>query len=506
MEQSLQEKLDLMQSVVENTPLPVGVYLGEDLTIVLANEAMIKTYGKGAGVIGKSYMEILPELEQQEIFNQARSVLRTGIPFHANNTRVDITIDGILKPHYFNYSFIPLKNSEGITYAIMNTGADVTDLSLARQHIQETEEKLRLAITTAGLGTYEADLVHGNITTSGDFHNIWGTTGTVSREDITGRIHPDDVHIRDKAHLEAQTSGTMLYEVRIIPAEGVLRWVRIIGTILKDEEGNPVTLLGIVQDISDQKQFSEELQKLVAERTAELKRSNEDLLQFANIVSHDLKEPVRKISFFNSLLKSRLGESIDEKNVAYFEKIQQSTERMTSIIEGVLNYSTLNKSGHDVKKMSLDTIIENIKTDLELIIQEKEAILVKENFPEIEGAPILIHQLFYNLIHNALKFSKPDDPPRVIISCTEEMIDGNMHVRIVVKDNGIGFDIEHAQKIFSPFERLHSKDEFEGTGLGLALCQKITERHHGTISASGNKGNGAEFIVLLPLQQQSSTL
>nr|WP_199001436.1 ATP-binding protein [Flavobacterium sp. ASV13] len=506
MEETLRENLLLLQSVVENAPLPIGVYLGEELKIALANEAMIKVWGKGNDVIGRYYTEILPELESQKIFSQARSVIRTGIPFHAKNSPVDIIINGVLKPHYFNYSFTPIKDSNGATYAVMNTGADVTDLDTARQQVQEAEEKLRLAVASAELGIYEVDLTTNKITTSGNFHGIWGTTNDVTREDIINKIHPEDLWIRDEAHKEAQVTGNISYELRIIPKSNALRWVRISGKIISDTSGNHQILLGIVQDITEQKQFSEELKKLVTERTAELNKSNEDLLQFANIVSHDLKEPVRKINIFNNLLKDELSSLIEGKNKAYFDKVQHSTQRMTSIIEGVLSYSKLNKTGHLVKEVNLDKIIEDIKTDLELIVQEKKAILMTDEMPIIEGAPILIHQLFYNLIHNALKFSRPDNPPQVIISCSTSKIKDVEYIRISIRDNGIGFDPIYADKIFNDFERLHSKDAFEGTGLGLSLCKKIVIRHHGTIEAIGNHGEGAEFVVTLPLKQKGNKI
>lgn len=179
---------------------------------------------------------------------------------------------------------------------------------------------------------------------------------------------------------------------------------------------------------------------------------------------------------------------------------------METLIEGTLAYSTLNKSIQSVQKINLDQIIENIKIDLELIIQEKDAILITSELPEIEGAPILIHQLFYNLIHNALKFSKADEPPRVIITSNIVDYDGKKHVQIVIKDNGIGLDTAYAERIFNAFERLHSKDDYEGTGLGLALCRKITERHNGTITAAGKENDGAEFTIILPLNQEKNTI
>lgn len=179
---------------------------------------------------------------------------------------------------------------------------------------------------------------------------------------------------------------------------------------------------------------------------------------------------------------------------------------MQTIIEGILAYSTLDKKMQPVENINLDEIVENIKTDLELIINEKGAILVISELPDIEGASILIHQFFYNLIHNAVKFSKADQPPRVIITSAVINVDGIESVEIKIKDNGIGLDPIYAEKIFDAFERLHSKDQFEGNGLGLALCKKIAKRHNGTIIANGEKDNGAEFIVTLPFKQADSYL
>jgi len=299
----------------------------------------------------------------------------------------------------------------------------------------------------------------------------------------------------------------MCYEARIINDDGSLKWVKINGRIITDENGTPGTLIGIIQDIHEQKEFEQELKKQVAQNTQELQRSNDDLMHFAGVVSHDLKEPVRKIKTFSSLLRNESESLFNENAEKYLSKIDQSAQRMQTIIEGILAYSTLDKRSQPVEKINLDLVIENIKTDLELIINEKGAILVISELPHIEGAPILIHQLFYNLIHNALKFSKADEPPRVII--TSNIIknpEGIEVLEIKIKDNGIGLDPVFAEKIFDAFERLNSKDQFEGNGLGLALCRKIAKRHNGAITAAGEKDNGAEFTVTLPLKQSDSFL
>lgn len=500
------DKLVLLKDIVDYTPMPIAVYIGEELKIELANSAMIEIWGKGDQVIGKNYLEILPEIQKQQIFDQALTVFKTGIAFHAKDKKVDLVINGIMKSHYFNYSFIPLFDAEAKVYGVMNTGADVTDLHLAKEQVQSSDEKLRMAIESSGMGTYEIDLITKKISTCGNFNAIWSIDREITNEQLIAKLHPDDQELREKAHKQAEITGKIYYEARIVNDDQTIKWVKINGKIIKDENGSPITIIGIIQDINEQKQFEEELKKQVAENTRELRRSNDDLLHFANVVSHDLREPIRKIRIFYNLLRNEKEAEFSENAKKYFNKIEQSSQRMQNIIEGILAYSTLDKTRQPIEKINLNEVIENIKTDLELIIKEKGAILITCEFPEIEGAPILITQLFYNLIQNALKFSKADQPPRVIITCCAVNIDEVDSIQITIKDNGIGMDPAFVERIFTAFERLHSKDQYEGNGLGLSLCRKIAKRHNGTITATGEKDNGAEFTVTLPLKHLTKTI
>lgn len=500
------DNVTLLKDIVDKTPLPIAVYSGEELQIQLANPAMINTWGKGDQVIGKNYRDILPEIGKQQIFDQALAVFQTGIPFHAKDKRVDLVVDGVLKTFYFNYSFIPLFDNENKIYGVMNTGTDVTDLHQANQKVHSSDERLRMAVDSSGMGTYEIDLTTKQIKTCGNFNSIWSVEEDVPNEHLIAKLHPEDQLLREKAHQEATITGKISYEARIINENQSIRWVKINGKIIKDENGLPQTIIGIVQDINEQRQFEQELKRQVDESTQELRRSNDDLMHFANIVSHDLKEPVRKIKTFSSLLRNNIGTDLNEISAKYLSKVDQSAERMQTIIEGILAYSTVDKKTQPVESINLDKTIENIKIDLELIIKEKGAILIKSELPAIEGAPILIHQLFYNLLHNALKFSKADQPPRVTISAVMINKANRDFVQINILDNGIGLDAIHYERIFNAFERLNSKDEYEGNGLGLALCRKIVQRHGGTITALGEKGTGAEFIVTLPSKQTKETI
>ncbi len=487
-----------LKSIIESAPFPMGVYIGHELKIVIANKSIIEFWGKGSDVVGKLYTDVLPELGHQGIFEQLRGVLATGIPFHDKNRRIELHANGKRNIHYFDYSFTPLYDDDNLIYGVMNTAADVTELSLAKIAKQEAEEKLKLAIDAADLGSYETNLETKEIATSHRFRKIWGLKEPVNRQRLIERLHPDDRFIRAEAHKKAMETGcNVSYEARIIEDDESVRWVKVKGKMFTDFENSPPSLIGIVQDITDQKLFTQQLKKLVKQRTEELDRSNDDLMQFAHVVSHDLKEPARKIKIFSDLLEAELSDKITPNSKKYIDKLQLAADRTIILIEGILNYSTTNSATQRIEKVDLNLIFNNIITDLEVVIENKKAEISFSDLPIIDGAPILIQQLFYNLLNNALKFSKADVIAKIVISSKAVEIRGNHYLHIFVSDNGIGIEQDYLQKIFTPFTTLHSKSVYEGTGLGLSLCKKIAERHGGTIEAI-SKNDGAEFMVCLP--------
>jgi PAS domain S-box-containing protein len=240
------------------------------------------------------------------------------------------------------------------------------------------------------------------------------------------------------------------------------------------------------------------LEQQVLERTRDLVTSNEDLQQFAHVASHDLKEPIRKIQTFSNRLKFEMTDQITDKGKSYLDKILSAAGRAYLMIDGVLAYSTLSSDDQPTKMVDLNAVMNDLQSDLEIPIAEKQAKIDIEHLPGVEGAPVLLYQLFYNLLNNSLKFSRLDIPPVIKISSTEIEIEGEIFMKILVNDNGIGFDQEYADKIFKTFTRLNPKDKYEGTGLGLSLCKKIVQRHRGFISAKAEKNVGAEFSVILP--------
>ncbi len=264
--------------------------------------------------------------------------------------------------------------------------------------------------------------------------------------------------------------------------------------------------------------FNTQLEEKVKARTVELQdanekmevvneklvRSNNDLEQFAYVASHDLQEPLRKIQIFTEMAEKSADK---ESSLPYFEKIHASARRMTDLIKSVLNYSRLSKTGEQFEEVDLNELVENTKTDFELLITEKGAIIKNDKLPMVKGIPLQLNQLFLNLFSNSLKFSQANPSISIssrLLSTNEIRAIENLHnhinyLELKFEDNGIGFEQQYADQIFTIFQRLHDKKSYEGTGIGLALCKKIVENHHGFITAKSEIGKGAAFFIYFPV-------
>jgi len=277
------------------------------------------------------------------------------------------------------------------------------------------------------------------------------------------------------------------------------------------ELGEDISLSIILTDLTAQKEAQKQLlynNIQLEEINQALEVSNHDLQQFASIASHDLQEPIRKIQIFSNLMKQRQTE-LSPESLKHLQKIIDSSARMKALIIDILNYSKLSANEIQLDFVDLNEIIKDLREDFELIIAEKRADIISGELPCIEANKGQIRQVFQNIISNALKFSKPDTPPLIQIKSkiianksfqSPEVRDGS-YCLIEIVDNGIGFDVKYVDNIFSLFERLNSKDKYEGTGIGLAIAKKIIEKHDGLITAAGRVGQGAEFQIILPLAQ-----
>jgi PAS domain S-box-containing protein len=264
-----------------------------------------------------------------------------------------------------------------------------------------------------------------------------------------------------------------------------------------------------------------ELERMVEMRTSELKKANIDLNivnqnleQFAYVASHDLQEPLRKINMFSALLQDKFQDQLNETGMRNLGIIRNAATRMTTLIQDLLAFSRVSRQDHLFEAVNLHKTLQQVTADLDMLIQQKEAIIELDPLCTVQGIPLHMTQLFHNLLNNALKFTQPGRQPLIkihsrMLSNTEvaehpQLQNGMPYCELRVIDNGIGFAATYAKKIFVIFQRLHGRGEYEGSGIGLALCQKIVTAHHGVIYAESEEGQGATFVVILPVFRADS--
>ncbi|HZG00701.1 MAG TPA: ATP-binding protein, partial [Chitinophagales bacterium] len=295
---------------------------------------------------------------------------------------------------------------------------------------------------------------------------------------------------------------------------GEYRYLHVQGKPRFTATGDFIGYLGVVTDVTERKEFVRELEQRVQERTrqlqesnAHLERSNAELEQFAYIASHDLQEPLRKIKTFADRLSRDAVFEQNETGARYLEKIIGSAERMHTLIHGVLEYSKLSHAYENFDSVDLNAVLSNVLVDFELTLDQTNAAVTFEKLPIVEAVALQMNQLFTNLVGNALKFTKPNEPPVLHVGC--RLLSGldalalgldqnRAYFDISVKDNGIGFSEQYADQIFVIFQRLHGRHLYGGTGIGLALCRRIVNNHQGVIYARSRENEGAEFHVVLP--------
>lgn len=385
------------------------------------------------------------------------------------------------------------------------------------EKLRESENDYRILTDTLPLMMFSVNN-HGIIT----YTNKWlqDFLGTIPKElnstSWQKLLHPDDYNafVRDFAHSHQKQlplNGQYRFKEK---STGFFVWHLASVIPLKNDKDVIIRWMGFIVDINAQKQIEQALkdnrelketqhqlfknQEDLQQKVIELNRSNYELEQFAHLASHDLQEPLRKLFFYSDVLKKKYGEVIDESGVAILNNMTAAAGRMKELISDLLSYSQLQQQKLDFEIVNLNNVMQEVLKDFDLSIREKNASIAISDLPNIQGNTLRLRQLFSNLISNSLKYSKAQEPAEIFI--TSSLNDSTVMIR--VKDNGIGFDEQYSEKIFGLFQRLHTRDRFPGTGIGLSICKRITELHHGKIAAHSKPGEYSIFEVTLPVSQK----
>lgn len=486
-----------------------------------------KDISGGRDLTGQKVREALPQYEGQGFFEVLDEVYREGKTVVMNEKAVVITDGtGEQSERYYNFIYQPWRDLQGKIEGVLNFGVEVTESVRAKQMLVESEQYFRKLADSVPAILWMTDkdgyCVYLN-------KSWYSATGQRPEEAMgmgwLNAVHADDMEKASAIFLDANTRHVpfhILYRLR--QKDGHYRWSIDSGSPRFDEEGKFKGFIGSVIDVHDAKtaedkireseiQHRQTLEEEVRKRTAELnelnnslQRSNNELQQFAHVASHDLKEPLRKIKIFADIVARESQNVFTDRSKTFIDKINSASDRLLTMVEGVLNYSVINGNEQEIGPVNLNATIKSIETDLEIPFAQKKASIVYKNLPTIEGSSVLLYQLFYNLINNSLKFAKPGVAPVITVSSDLIAQHGKECVWLTLQDNGLGFEPQYSERIFESFARLNSKDQFEGTGLGLALCKRIAERHGGHIEATGTPGEGAIFTLVLPVTQTASSI
>jgi len=388
--------------------------------------------------------------------------------------------------------------------ALVINQRDITTGRRAADTLRESEQRLALALDAARLGVWDWDLVSGRVTWEGHHASLFGLAddefdGTY--EGFERCLHPADVAAL-RAALEAARDGrhAFRHEFRVVWPDGSVHWIAARGDFSYDAAGKPVRMGGVVMEITERRRAEEErqhareeLERRVVERTAQLEAANEELEAFSYSVSHDLRAPLRAIDGFTRILLEDHGARLDPRAHHYLERVSASARNMGVLIDDLLAFSRLSREPLKKQRVAPSDIARRALDALQAERRGRAVEVTIEDMPSCTGDPQLLVQVFVNLLSNALKFTRTRKLAHVRVGC--ERRDGE--VVYFVRDDGVGFSMDHASTLFGVFQRLHRADEYEGTGVGLAIVQRIVRRHGGRVWVEAEKGKGATFYFTL---------
>jgi len=489
-------------------------------TIISANKSYFQMVGRSKdSVLGKGVFEVFPPgpldpSAAEQLKASFLEVIQTKKVHFLPVQRYDLSSenDEDFKEKFWRIRNTPVVESYGNVKFIINSVEDITNDVLSSRKEKELGSLVKthnlflqapVAIQIYRTPDFRIELVNEPTL------KIWGKSASEVIGKTLVEVLPE---LKGEGFIElmmevAETCvSKSFYELPVNlyrNGEMVTCWFNFTYTpYYENNDAKPAGILVFSEEVTDKV-----ISRKLTQANLVLKEKNKELERFAYVASHDLQEPLRKVSFFIQLLEENL-KNVDELSKSYIKKINSSTFRMSELIKDLLDFSRLVTDIEQLSPVDLNAVIRNSLNDFEILIQQTDAAINVSEMPVVNAIPIQMRQLFHNLISNALKFRIKGVKPVVSITSKritakklrpfENQLPKHDYYSIKISDNGIGFSPENSEKIFGIFHRLHSKQQFEGTGIGLAICRKIVENHHGTIKAVSSENQGATFEVLLP--------
>lgn len=465
-----------------------------DFEITLSNKSGKAMANRSDNLIGKRLLDVFPELKTNGYFVHPKQVVETGEPY-----KNDICFQTGSVNRWFQLSLVKLNDG------LISNFMDISDLKNFENTIRDQAEELQSILNASLNGVFACEAVRNADGKVDNFRVVKINSAftqilKLQEKDVIGKLYTE---------VFANVKKTDLLEIHAAVVE-TGRPIQI-EQYYKDESIDGWFLLsiskwgsnGFVQTFYDYTRLKNLQQQL--ELTIQgLKRSNERLTEFSHVASHDLNEPLRKVITFSKLLNDRYGSTLDSGAKDYLERIEKTAWRMQALLENLLIYSRVSKQINGFEQVNLTTIVQDVLSDLETSITQKNATVSCDQLPTVTGDKTQLRQLFQNLISNALKFQATGNQPVVNVrhvgTGPSPLSDssGKIYHLIEVTDNGIGFDSAESEKIFQLFHRLHARHEFEGTGIGLAIVQRAMENLHGFVDAVSEIGKGSTFRLYFP--------
>ncbi|MEP6616357.1 MAG: ATP-binding protein [Ginsengibacter sp.] len=468
------------QNLVSQSPVGIIVLIGSEMRVEIVNDSYGRLIDRTTeNLLGKNLFDIIPEAADpyRAILDKVRL---TGDSVYMYDQSYFVYVNGQKKEGYINLVYQPYKEDDGIITGVMALCQDVTEQVIAKKSLQSSEERLRIALDAAELGSFELDYSNPDeMITSDRFNELFGFDHYVKRHEFASVIHPDDLFLRNHAHEQSLKTGRLFYEVRIIKENKRISWIRVVGKVKFNTEGKPEILLGILQDITKEKDLQDQKDNFIA------------------MASHELKTPVTSIKAYAQILEQMFLQKGDHKEAEMVNRMDGQINKLNNLISDLLNITRINSGRLEYHRTSFD--LNHLVNE---IIEELQRTTVTHKFIVHPDADLTVHadrerigQVITNFISNAIKYS----PDSEVVFISTRLIE--KEIRFCVKDHGIGIAEGSIDKVFELFYRVNDEkhQSFQGMGLGLYISSEIIKSEGGKIWVNSTVGKGSEFYFSLPV-------